>query len=288
MVEKILLENGQEMSVDFFITPVIGVGGSGSVILHEENNKKYAIKKPKKVKDAERENAIARIISGKHNAFPIYTFPMHNDVVITDYIPDRTLKYYCREHQVHRNVRRCMLYKLCQGIHEMHVVHHIVHRDIKPENILVKIHNKNVLNFDVAETMSMSDILQGVSVIIIDWAYSLILPLEVGASYDASGSPSYISPEMLIGKNYDPLFAHDIWSLGVTIYMLATGHRPYEATKMSVLAIRQNRFLDNLENTLQAKIIDVQLQDLLMKLFVADPKYRITIQEVIIHPYLSF
>jgi serine/threonine protein kinase len=87
--------------------------------------------------------------------------------------------------------------------------HHqgVVHRDIKPENIIYHENQATVLDFGIAHTA------QG------------------GNSNDiqkTAGTARYMAPEVLTGTEVD--VRADIFSLGVVLYELITGHYPYEAS----------------------------------------------------------
>ncbi|HPO12021.1 MAG TPA: protein kinase [Candidatus Hydrogenedentes bacterium] len=90
----------------------------------------------------------------------------------------------------------------------------IIHRDIKPANILLepKTHRAKITDFGLARLPSSSDFtIEG----------------------DISGSPPYMSPEQADG---DPLDARsDVFSLGVTLYELICGKRPFEAASVREL-----------------------------------------------------
>lgn len=87
--------------------------------------------------------------------------------------------------------------------------HHqgVVHRDIKPENIIFHEGQATVLDFGIAHTA------------------------ERGGSGDiqkTAGTARYMAPEVLTGTEVD--VRADIFSLGVVLYELITGHYPYEAS----------------------------------------------------------
>lgn len=88
----------------------------------------------------------------------------------------------------------------------------IVHRDIKPANIMVlKDYSVKVMDFGIARVDSSSMTKTGI----------------------AMGTPNYISPELLQGKDVDRRC--DIFSLGVVIYEMLTGRRPFKGENMTAL-----------------------------------------------------
>ncbi|MEO8203674.1 MAG: serine/threonine-protein kinase [Betaproteobacteria bacterium] len=87
----------------------------------------------------------------------------------------------------------------------------IVHRDIKPANLMIA---------------------QGTDVKIADFGAALLRKSQV-AQTSAMGSPYYMSPEQIEGK---PLTLHsDMFSLGVSLYELLTGSRPFGGSTMDEL-----------------------------------------------------
>ena len=91
----------------------------------------------------------------------------------------------------------------------------IIHRDIKPSNIFIETHNNNnvkILDFGIAKLIS-SD-------------------LSITNSGAQMGSPLYMSPEQVKdSSNLDNL--SDIYSLGVVLYHMVTGQKPYNDTTLS-------------------------------------------------------
>ena len=88
----------------------------------------------------------------------------------------------------------------------------IVHRDIKPENILIDAEGKPVLiDFGaVKETLS-----------------TLLTPSGNATKSIVIGTPGFMATEQSVGR---PMFASDIYSLGMTVIYLLTGKKPQELT----------------------------------------------------------
>lgn len=107
-----------------------------------------------------------------------------------------------------------ILKSVAVGLHHAHR-QGVVHRDIKPSNIFFsKDHRIVVGDFGLAKQV---DSLETAS-------------LEEGG---LAGTPSYISPEQIQGEKPDP--RSDIYALGVIMYQLIAGERPYKGEMHAVL-----------------------------------------------------
>jgi serine/threonine protein kinase len=132
----------------------------------------------------------------------------------------------------------------------------LVHRDIKPSNIMVS-----------------SEEGGGVTAKIID----LGLAKGVGEAAPESaisipgsfaGTPEFASPEQFAGVGVD--IRSDMYSLGVTLWVMLTGRPPFRGTPAELIYQHQHGVLP-LE---QFKVVPHQLTELLEKLLDKDPKRR--------------
>jgi serine/threonine protein kinase len=110
-----------------------------------------------------------------------------------------------------------LIREACEGLSEAHVAG-IVHRDIKPENLFL------AHRLDGKRTLKILDF--GISKQTTDDA-----PTSLTNSERSLGSPWYMSPEQMIDTSSVDHRA-DIWSLGVVLFELLSGVRPFEGTSI--------------------------------------------------------
>jgi serine/threonine protein kinase/tetratricopeptide (TPR) repeat protein len=205
------------------ITREIGHGGMGMVYLavraDDEYRKHVAIKLVKRGMDSdsiikrfryERQILagldhpnIARLIDGgtTDDGLPYFTMEYVEGTPITD---------YCDEHKL-TTVERLKLFRtVCSAVHYAHQ-NLVVHRDIKPGNILITADGvPKLLDFGIAKLLNPELFAQTIDLT------ATALPLM---------TPQYASPEQVRGETITT--ASDVYSLGVVLYELLTGHDPY-------------------------------------------------------------
>ncbi len=92
----------------------------------------------------------------------------------------------------------------------------VVHRDIKPANIMYE---------DASDTVKVTD-----------FGIARITDSSKTKTGLVLGTPSYMSPEQLAGQRIDG--RSDLYSLGVTLYVLACGQLPFQGDSMAALMYR--------------------------------------------------
>ncbi len=100
----------------------------------------------------------------------------------------------------------------------------IVHRDLKPANVILDASGRvKVLDFGLAKTRGAAAFSAGDA--------ATALATQVGT---VLGTPTYMSPEQVRGLDVD--HRTDIFSLGVMLYEMATGARPFRGRSAAELA----------------------------------------------------
>ncbi len=149
---------------------------------------------------------IARLLDGGTSAEGLPYFVM-------EYIEGTPIDRYCDENRFSIRQRLHLFRKVCSAIQYAHQ-NLIVHRDLKPGNILVTAEGEpKLLDFGIAKLLNPELYAQ---------------TLLTTALSTRLMTPDYASPEQVRGRKITT--ASDIYSLGVMLYELLTGHRPYRFT----------------------------------------------------------
>jgi CheY-like chemotaxis protein len=113
---------------------------------------------------------------------------------------------------------------LCRALAEA-AAKGVVHRDIKPSNVFLHVARGvevvKVVDFGIAKLLGESPEEQGSRE-----------PAEVTMSGSIVGSPTYMSPERLLGGDYDE--RSDVYSVGVMLYQMLSGRLPLESSTTRV------------------------------------------------------
>jgi eukaryotic-like serine/threonine-protein kinase len=197
----------------------LGRGGMGTVYLAERDDAQFrqqvAIKIIRRGMDTEdilhrfrterqilaslNHPNIARLLDGGST-------PDGRPYYVMEYIEGRFVDDYCAEQQLALPDRLQLFRQACTAVHYAHQ-HLVIHRDLKPSNIMVTAAGEvKLLDFGIAK---------------------LLTPDDPNATATSTGmmTPAYASPEQVRGETVTT--AADVYALGVILYELLSGYRPY-------------------------------------------------------------
>ncbi len=139
---------------------------------------------------------------------------------------------YCDEHKLSVSARLGLFLQVCNAIQHAHQKG-IIHCDLKPSNILIELHDPpeagcpKVIDFGVAK--ATPDRRTGNT--LFTRFHALV------------GTPAYTSPEQMELSGLDVDTRSDIYSLGVLLYELLTGHQPFDPEVLGRASFEEMRRL---------------------------------------------
>ncbi|PJC02977.1 MAG: serine/threonine protein kinase, partial [Gallionellales bacterium CG_4_9_14_0_8_um_filter_59_50] len=168
--------------------------------------------------------------------------------IVMEYVAGGTLEQYIHADNLlplDRVVE--YLYQCCRALNYAQY-HGVIHRDIKPANLLL----------DKAGGIKISDL-------------GAATRMDIEQTQSNIGSPNYMSPEQVRGESVSHLT--DIYSLGVVMYRLLTGHSPYSPKNLAHLYQQIMHEVPPPPTTLR-KDLPPQLERIVLRALQKDPAAR--------------
>ena len=136
--------------------------------------------------------------------------PLHGPYLVTPLIAGQTLRRFSADRRLSPGSALTLIEPLLEGLAVMHAAG-LVHRDLKPENVLLTRSGRLVL-VDLGLVLGSQD-------------------TRLTSEGAVVGSIPYMSPEQIEGGAVGP--QSDVWSVGVMVYELITGRRPFARQRQS-------------------------------------------------------
>jgi len=243
------LPTGDSRIGPYKIVRSLGVGGMGRVYLarDERLNRLVAVKllSDYHADEAEksrrfRREALAASALNHPNILTVYEVGSFegNDFIATEFVDGKTLSEFIKRDNISLLSKLDIFIQISNALAAAHSSG-IIHRDIKPANIMIRSDGLvKVLDFGIAKYSELAE--SSAQVSLLETAPGTVV-----------GTAAYMSPEQARGLPTDA--RTDIWSLGVIIYELMCGRRPFEGdTTLDVLSAvidRQPQRLSEVNST---------------------------------------
>lgn len=251
----------------YHIKEPLGHGGMGIIYkgIDTSTNDVVAIKKlksstlqPDLVERFRREGEALRSLDHPNIVKFFDMFQEHNVYyLIMEYVPGGDLEHYMKQNSLSIKSIISIVIEIAEALALSHH-HHIIHRDIKPANILITDQKHvRVTDFGIALVQDQERLTETGGII---------------------GTIDYMSPEAIQNEKLDA--RSDIWSLGVILFEMLSGMRPFTGSNMiaTLQAIAMKPIPD-----LEALCPEAssQLIDLIYRMLDKNPDARIpTMQQV--------
>jgi len=147
---------------------------------------------------------IARLLDGGRA-------PDGTPYLVMEYVDGEPIDRYCDRNRLDLDARLALVRQVCAAVHYAHQ-NLIVHRDLKPNNILITADGTpKLLDFGIAKLLDTRQSLHTMAVTHMDYRVM---------------TPAHASPEQIRGEVITT--SSDIYVLGVLLYELLTGRRPFQ------------------------------------------------------------
>lgn len=202
------------------------------------------------------------------NVAHIYDFGTHENLhfLVMEFVQGKSLREVISENKINLQDAIEISLQICQAIGAIHKIG-IAHRDIKPENIILTEEKLiKVLDFGLAKSRNKEK-----NATSLKTSPGLII-----------GTPAYMSPEQIRGDEIDE--RTDLWSLGVIIYEMLSGLRPFQgktASDIQASILLENPAPLNIRNDLP------ELENLVQKALSKDVSWRFQSAEEIYYELKS-
>ncbi|MEE8143370.1 MAG: serine/threonine-protein kinase, partial [Planctomycetota bacterium] len=254
--DTVVVNPGKPRGIELMVTGEIGRGGFGVVyrVKEKQTGKEYALKQLLKDERAEDDTRVARFRSEAYaaarvrhpNIVEIYQIEVdeeQNQYLLMELLPGGSLE------RTHLDWREAFAItaNIADALSSIHSLG-IVHRDLKPGNILRRSDGTPVLtDFGVAHLPGARHTVAG----------------------EMIGSLEYLPPEAFADEPAKP--GWDMFALGVTLYELMQGIRPYPAGRVAEGIVR---FPDAAPRRPRSAELPEAGQELMLRLVARDPQER--------------
>lgn len=272
--EKIVKSNGDEVTKKYTKGKFLGKGGFAKCYEFQcINNKRiYAAKivskanlsKSSAKQKLKSEIKIHKSLFHKHIVKFEHVFEDNDNVyILLELCKCKTLNDIMKKRKIITELEvKYFLDQILKAVNFMHK-NKIIHRDLKLGNLF--------LNEDMEIKIG-------------DFGLATIIEFQGQLRYTVCGTPNYIAPEILEGKNSGHSYEVDFWAIGVIVYTLLVGRPPYETddVKETYKKIKANEY------TYPPTIyVSNDAKDFISKLLVVNPSERMKVDQMRNHPFMK-
>ncbi|KAF8821697.1 hypothetical protein IE077_001712 [Cardiosporidium cionae] len=178
---------------------------------------------------------------------------------------------------------RCVFRCVIDGLAYLHASG-FVHRDIKPDNLMISFYSIVLLTNPTVAILQLSEPMVLSSLKLIDFGLVKYIGNQAISDGRISGTAGYIAPEIFSHSPYG--YPADIYSLGITLYLLLTGVHPFYDFEEKQINLYLNSCGKVRFPPTRWKFCSIAIKDLISQMCAIDPSHRPTAHELLHHPLL--
>jgi len=262
-----------QTTLDYYkFLKLIGKGAFGKVTLgvHKLTGKYVAIKTVDKslMKDEYSKKKLLQEVyllkkvrhSNVIRLLEVFESPKHLLMVMEYAGGGDLLQYVKKRKRLSEEEARRIFKQIVYGLAHCHC-RSVLHRDIKLDNILLdKEGDIKICDFGVSRVIKKSQRIT-----------------------EQCGTPAYIAPEIISDKGYSG-FGADVWSLGILLYAMVCGTVPFKGQNMKELHASISSGGFSFPSQVEP-LLTPAVKDLICRMLTISPRERISIPEILSHPW---
>lgn len=249
---------------------VLGKGSFSTVYKGFDSEKKKIIAVKKVEIDRNNTEKINKLIDREielmkdldnKNVLKLYDIITENNYIymILEYCENGDLYNFLKKRPLKEEYCKRYMKQISYGLKYL-LSKNIIHRDLKPQNILIdKNYNIKLSDFGFARYYEEDTLLKTLC-----------------------GTPLYMAPEIMNYKDYDD--KADLWSVGIILYEMLYGYRPFKAKNLHTLVKQINSEPVKIPSNTK---ISNECKNLLISLLIKNPDKRISWTDFFNHSWLN-
>ena len=197
------------------------------------------------------EQMILPRLTGRHAPRFVAAGDFEQPYIVMEFIPGPSVKSLLDKTPLPPDEVAAIGARIAFALHDLHR-QHVLHLDLKPSNVILRNDDAVLIDFGLSRHDQLPDLIQE-------------------EADGPVGTGAYVAPEQVLGDRNDP--RSDLFSLGVILYFLATGDRPFGEPQRAD-NWRQRLWRDPVPPRGRNPAVPPWLQEIILRCLEVDPEAR--------------
>jgi eukaryotic-like serine/threonine-protein kinase len=197
------------------------------------------------------EQMILPRLSGPHVPRFVAAGDFERPYIVMEFVAGPSLKPLLQKTPLSAHETAAIGAKIAFALHDLHR-QHVIHLDLKPNNVILRGDDAVLIDFGLAHHDQLPDLVSE-------------------EAEGPVGTGAYIAPEQVLGDRTDP--RSDLFALGVIMYFVATGERPFGEPQLAE-NWRRRLWRDPVPPRVRNPAVPPWLQEVILRCLEVDPDAR--------------